>query len=151
MTDKILLIFAIVLVILAIINIREIYRLYTYRSDGLKSNNELSFVSVPQLIDDDGLQLLSLFIKATRVDTYSNNSMKEWGNSFNGFTLHFNDEDPLNIVYLKNIGVNIYDAKTGQTKHRIIIGQYNSIAELMNMINRSYNFYTEVEDKNVWN
>lgn len=153
MTDKILLIFAIVLVILAIINIREIYKLYKYRGVELKSNNKLSFVSVPTFINNDGLQLLSLFIKATKVDRYSNNSMDEWNNSFKGFTLHFDDKDPLNIVYLKNIGVNIYDAKTGDIKHRIMIADENDtydLEKLINMISMAHYLYTERKDEDVW-
>lgn len=78
--------------------------------------------------------------------------MDEWDNSFEGFTLYFNDKDPLNIVYLKNIGVNIYDAKTDKVKYSISIGEVDSFSmgRIINMISSAY-FYKEGKDENVWN
>lgn len=95
-------------IVFAVLNIGEMYKSRKYRNEGLKSDNKLSFVSVPPFINDDGLQILSLFIRATKVDTYKTDSMDEWYNNFKGFTLHFDGKSPLNVIYLKNVGVNIY-------------------------------------------
>ena len=138
---------------LLILNTREIYKSRKYRNEGLKSDNKLSFVSVPSIVNDVDLQLLSLFIRATKVDTYKTDSMDEWYNNFKGFTLHFDDKSPLNVIYLKNVGVNIYDAKTDKLKHVIPIsnsGAYN-VDKVMDLICEAYSFYTERKDKDVWN
>lgn len=104
MDNKTLSILIVVLAISILLNIERIFELYKY----IKKDNKSSSVSAPGFINEDGLLLLSLFIRAIKVEIYSNDSMDKWGNSFEGFTLYFNDKDPLNIVYLKNIGVNIY-------------------------------------------
>lgn len=145
MDNKTLLVLVVLLVVSIILNIGRLFEFYKYSKEDNK-------ISTPGIINRDGLLLLSLFIRAIKVEIYSNDSMDEWGNSFEGFTLYFNDKDPLNIVYLKNIGVNIYDAKTGEIKHSIFIGEVDSfsIEKIINMISGAY-FYKEGKDENVWN
>ena len=140
----------VVLIWLMILNTTGAYKSRKYRNDELKSNDKISFVSTPVFINEDGLMLLALFIRATKVERYSNKSMDEWGNNFKGFTLYFNDKDPLNIVYLKNTAINIYDTKTNEVKHSISIEECD-IEKLINMISRAHYFYEEGKDENVWN
>lgn len=104
MDNKTLSILIVVLAISILLNIERIFELYKY----IKKDNKSSSVSAPGFINEDGLMLLSLFMIAIKVERYSNNSMDEWNNNFKAFKLYFNDKDPLNIVYLKDIGVNIY-------------------------------------------
>lgn len=145
MDNKTLLVLVVLLVVSIILNIGRLFEFYKYSKEDNK-------ISTPGFINRDGL-LLSLFIRAIKVEIYSNDFMDEWGNSFEGFTLYFNDKDPLNIVYLKNIGVNIYDAKTDEVKHSIFIGEVDSysIEKMMNMISSAHYFYKEGKDENVWN
>lgn len=145
MDDKVISVLVALLVVSIMLNIWRLFEFYKYRKEDNK-------ISAPRLINGDGLLLLSLFIRAIKVEIYRNNSMDEWDNSFEGFTLYFNDKDPLNIVYLKHIGVNIYDAKTDEVKYSISIGEVDSfsIGRIINMISSAY-FYKEGKDKNVWN
>lgn len=149
MDNKTLSILIVVLAISILLNIERIFELYKY----IKKDNKSSSVSAPGFINEDGLMLLSLFMIAIKVERYSNNSMDEWNNNFKAFKLYFNDKDPLNIVYLKDIGVNIYDAKTDEVKHSIFIGECDtySIKKMMNMISSAHYFYKEGKDENVWN
>lgn len=149
MDNKTLSILIVVLAISILLNIERIFELYKY----IKKDNKSSSVSAPGFINEDGLMLLSLFMIAIKVERYSNNSMDEWNNNFKAFKLYFNDKDPLNIVYLKDIGVNIYDAKTDEVKHSIFIEECDtySIKKVMNMISRAHYFYEEGKDENVWN
>ena len=145
MDNRISLVLIVLLMVSIILNIIRIFKLYKYGKEDNK-------ISTPGFTNGDGLLILSLFIRAVKVEIYCNNYMDEWDNSFKGFTLYFNDKDPLNIVYLKRIGVNIYDAKTGEIKHSIFIGEVDSfsIERLINIISSAY-FYKEGKDVNVWN